>query len=71
MCYMPWLSHPPSLAHSNYAWKREHIMKLLIMQFSKLLPFHPSSVQIFFSAPFSNICSLCSSLKIRNQVSDP
>jgi hypothetical protein len=33
-CYMPYPSYPPSLYHSNYIWRRVHIMKFLIMQFS-------------------------------------
>jgi hypothetical protein len=32
-CYMPWPSHPSSLDHSNYTWRRVQVMKLLIMQF--------------------------------------
>jgi hypothetical protein len=31
---MPCPSHLPSLDHSNYTWRRVHVMKLLIMQFS-------------------------------------
>jgi hypothetical protein len=33
-CYIPCLSHPPWLDHSNYTWHRVQVMKLLIMQFS-------------------------------------
>jgi hypothetical protein len=33
-CYIPCLSHPPWLAHSNHIWRRVQVMKLLIMQFS-------------------------------------
>jgi hypothetical protein len=29
---MPRLSHPSRLDHSNYTWRREQVMKLLIMQ---------------------------------------
>jgi hypothetical protein len=29
-CYMPCPSHPPSLDHSNYTWRRVQVMKLLI-----------------------------------------
>jgi hypothetical protein len=40
--------------------------------FSNLLPLHPSSVHIFSLATlFSNTFSLCSSLNVRHQVSDP
>jgi hypothetical protein len=34
LCYMPCLSHPPWLHHSNYIWRKVQVMKLLIMQFS-------------------------------------
>jgi hypothetical protein len=49
LCYKP---HPPLpwLNHSYYALWRVHITKL-----STILSLHPSSVQIFFSALFSNI----------------
>jgi hypothetical protein len=44
-------SHPHSLDHSNYTWRRVQIMKLLIMQFLSTLPSpHPCSVQISSSA---------------------
>jgi hypothetical protein len=33
-CYMPHPSHPSSLDHSNYTWRRVQVMKLLFMQFS-------------------------------------
>jgi hypothetical protein len=48
-------SHPPWLDHSNYAWKRVQVMKLLIMHFSPTLyhfiPFYPD---ILLSTLFSN-----------------
>jgi hypothetical protein len=31
LSYMPCPSHPPSLDHSNYTWRRVQVMKLLIM----------------------------------------
>jgi hypothetical protein len=31
-CYMPCPFHPPWLDHSNYTWRRVHVMKLLVMQ---------------------------------------
>jgi hypothetical protein len=33
-CYMPWISHPSWLDHSNFTYRRVHVMKLLITQFS-------------------------------------
>jgi hypothetical protein len=45
----------------NYTWRIVQVKKLLTMQFSSI--FHHfifSLVQIFSSAPFSNMCSLCS-----------
>jgi hypothetical protein len=49
---MPCPSHPPWLDHTNYAWRRVKVMKLLIMKFSpsschyislwpKYSPLHP------------------------------
>jgi hypothetical protein len=32
-CYMPCLSHPPWIDHSNYVWRGVQVMKLLVMQF--------------------------------------
>jgi hypothetical protein len=34
VCYIPVLSHPPWLDHSNYIWWRVQIMKFIIVQFS-------------------------------------
>jgi hypothetical protein len=31
-CYLPYPSHPPWLDHSNYTWRKEQVMKLLIIQ---------------------------------------
>jgi hypothetical protein len=33
-CYISRLSHPTLLHHSNYTWRRVHVMNLLIMQLS-------------------------------------
>jgi hypothetical protein len=33
-CYMPCISHPTSLRHCLYTWRRAQVMKFLIMQFS-------------------------------------
>jgi hypothetical protein len=42
--YMPWPSHHPWLDHSNHIQWREHVMKLLTVQFSPhSYQFHPSS----------------------------
>jgi hypothetical protein len=35
-CYMPCPSHPPSLDHSNYTWRRVQVMKLLKATFPYL-----------------------------------
>lgn len=58
-CYMPCLSHPPSLDHSNYIWQRVHIM-YLIMQFSPTSYYYliHLTIPIFSSAPFSQTLSV-------------
>jgi hypothetical protein len=72
-CYMPCPSHPPSLDHSNYIWRRIQVMKLLVMQFSsKCYHFIPLWSKYSPQAPFfSNSLSLCFSLLVREQVSRP
>jgi hypothetical protein len=51
-CYMPYQSHPPSLHHSNYIWRRVQVTRLLNWHFfptsyyfipfrSKYSPQHP------------------------------
>jgi hypothetical protein len=62
LCYMPCLSHPPWLDHSNYTWRRAQVMKFLIMQFS-LTSRH--FLSLLLSTLFSNTLSLCSSLIMR------
>jgi hypothetical protein len=63
LCYMPYLSHPPWLDHPDYTLQKVQVMKLFIMQ----LP--PPSCHFI---PFiSNTLSLCSSLKVGDQVSCP
>jgi hypothetical protein len=60
-------SHPPWLDNCNYICRREQVVKFFIMQFlSNLLFPHPSSVQIFSSALFSNTHRICSSLNVRD-----
>jgi hypothetical protein len=46
-CYMLCPSHPTWLDHSDYIWRREQVIKLLIMQFS------PTSCH-FISLPWSH-----------------
>jgi hypothetical protein len=46
--YMPCLSHPPWLDHSNYTWRRVKVMKLLIMQ-----PYLTSYTSIFLLSKYS------------------
>jgi hypothetical protein len=52
-CYMPRSSHPPD--YSTYTWRRVHMTKLLVMQFSALPSPHPTWVQISSSAPYSQL----------------
>jgi hypothetical protein len=71
-CHMHYPSHPFWFDHSNYTWQRVQFMKLLIMQF--LQPFITSSLfgpNILLNTLFSNTLSLCSSLNVRDQVSQP
>jgi hypothetical protein len=71
-CYMPCPSHPPSLDHSDYTWRRVQVMKLLSMQLSPTFrhssPFGPN---ILLSTLFSNTLTVCSSLNVRDQISHP
>jgi hypothetical protein len=67
-CYMPRPFHLPWFDHSNYTWRRVQI----IMHFSSLsCHFSLLSLNAFISTLFSSTLSLCSSLKIRDQVSHP
>jgi hypothetical protein len=69
---MPCPYHPPWLDHSNYAWRRVQVMKLLICSF--LQPPVISSLfgpNILLSTLFSNTLSLCCFLNVRDQVSHP
>jgi hypothetical protein len=51
------ISHPSRLDRSNYTWGRLQIMNLLIMH-TYNLSLHPSLIQIFSSAPCSQILSV-------------
>jgi hypothetical protein len=46
---VPFLANLPWVVHYNYIWRRLQVVNFLIMQFSPILRFHPSSVQIFSS----------------------
>jgi hypothetical protein len=62
-CHMSGLPHPPWFNHPNNIRWRIQAVKFIIMQFS------PWS--IFLNTLFSKTLSLCSSLKVRGQVSHP
>jgi hypothetical protein len=55
--------------YSNYTFRRVQVMKLLIMQFSPTSSLFGSN--ILLNTLFSNTLNLCSSLNIRDQVSQP
>jgi hypothetical protein len=63
-------SHPPWPDYSNYTWRRVHIMKLLVTQFS---PFTGQLIPLRSKYPPQHLLSnsLCSSLNVRDQVSHP
>jgi hypothetical protein len=71
-CYLSCPSRPLLLGHSNYTCRRVQVMKLLNMQF----PHPPATSPLFgsnilFSTLFSDTLSLCSSLNVTDQVSQP
>jgi hypothetical protein len=57
-CYMPCPSHPPWFDHSNCIWWENKWWSSSLCNFSNLLPFHPSPVQIF-STHCYQIPSVC------------
>jgi hypothetical protein len=59
-CYMPCPSHPPWLHHSIYTWRIAGPInyEAHYVDFCSLLALHLSSVQIFSSAPCSQIPSV-------------
>jgi hypothetical protein len=70
-CYMLRPSQPPWLGHSDYTWRRVQAMKLLIIRFSLTSWQSLFGSNILLSTLFSNTLNLCSSLKVRDQVSHP
>jgi hypothetical protein len=54
-CYMPCPSHPPWFDHTNIWWRIQTIRILTVFFFSSRLLLHLSCVQIFSSAPCSEI----------------
>jgi hypothetical protein len=69
-CHMSRPPHPPWFNHPNNNWWRIQAMKF-IMQFSPRPIFLPKGPNIFLNTLFSKLLSLCSSLKVRDQVSHP
>jgi hypothetical protein len=59
-CDMPRPSHPPSLDHCNYAWRRVQAMSLLITQFTPTSTSSHLDPNIPLSTLFSNTITLCS-----------
>jgi hypothetical protein len=62
LCHMPCPSHPTWLDHSNYTWRRVQVMMFISSLFG---------LNILLSTLDSNTLSLCCSLNIRDQVSQP
>jgi hypothetical protein len=63
--------HPPWFNHPNYIRWGIQAMKSIIMQFSPWSVFLPFRSKYFLNTLFSKPHSLCSSLKVRDQVSHP
>jgi hypothetical protein len=67
-CYIPCLSHPPWLDHSNYVLRGVQVMKLLVMQFP---PVSRNFIPLRSKYSPQHTLSLCSSLNVRDQASRP
>jgi hypothetical protein len=61
----PWFNHP-----NNIRWRIQTV-KFIIMQFSSRSVFSLLGPNILLNTVFSKTLSLCSSLKVRDQVSHP
>jgi hypothetical protein len=72
-CYIPCLSHPHWLHHSNSIRRKKQVMKLLIMEVSSSCHFIPlrSKYSLQQSVLKYLQSTLCSSLNVRDQVSHP
>jgi hypothetical protein len=69
-CYMPRLSHLPWFHHPN-VWRNVQIMKPLTTQSSPASHSFLSLRSKYSHTPFSSTHNLCSSLRVRDQVSKP
>jgi hypothetical protein len=69
--HMSCLSQPPWFNHPNNIWWRIQAMKVIIMQFSPQPVFLPFRSKYPPQHSVLKILSLCSSLKVRHQVSHP
>jgi hypothetical protein len=63
--------HPPWFNHTNNIRWRIQVMKFIIMQFLHDPPRSLLGPNIILNTVFSETLSLCSSLKVRDQVPHP
>jgi hypothetical protein len=63
--------HPPWFNHPNNIRRRIQVVKFIIMQFSPRSVSSLLGPNILLNTLFSETLSLCSSLKVRHQVSHP
>jgi hypothetical protein len=71
VCHISYPPHPPSFNHPiNTRWRIQAV-KFIIMQFSPQPVFLPFRPNILLNTLFSKTLSLCSSLKVRDQVLHP
>jgi hypothetical protein len=63
--------HPPWFNHPNNISRRIQVMKVIIMQFSAWNIFLPFGPNMFLNTLFWKILRLCSSPKVRDQLSHP